>query len=66
MSENLMEGLLKELNRNREILVEYEKIPAGFFGAAMIKQGIAIAEKAIGENDIVQMLKSYQDLQGTC
>jgi len=45
MTDNLMEGLLKELNRNKEILVEYEKIPAGAFGALMIKQKITDAKK---------------------
>lgn len=64
--ENLMKGLLKEINRNRELLYEYEKIPAGRFGAICIKDAIDGAEKAITENDVVGMLSSYKELQETC
>lgn len=62
---NLIEGLQTELNRNREILKLYEEIPTGAFGAIMIKQGIATAEKAIGENDIVAMVRSLAELKET-
>ena len=62
---NLMEALLKELNRNREILRHYEEIPAGAFGAAMIRQSITAAEKSISDGDAVTMLQSYADLQST-
>ncbi len=66
MAENLMDGLLREMNRNREVLKEYEAIgPAGRFGAAMIKQAIANAEKSIADNDVVQMLVCYKTLEET-
>lgn len=64
--ETLIEGLLKEINRNRELLYEYEKIPAGTFGAICIKDSINRAEKAIVEDDVVKMLSSYKELQDTC
>lgn len=64
--ENLIEGLFKEINRNRELLYEYEKTPAGRFGAICIKDAIDRAEKAITENDVVGMLSLYEELQGTC
>ena len=60
---NLMEGLLSEMNRCRDLLKEYEKIPAGVFGAMMIKQDILRAEKAIGEGDIVEMVKAFKTLR---
>lgn len=60
---NLMEGLINEMNRCRELLKEYEKIPEGVFGAAMIKQDIKNAEEAITENDVVKMLTAYQALK---
>lgn len=60
---NLMEGLINEMNRCRELLKEYEAIPEGVFGAAMIKQDIKNAEEAITENDVVKMLTAYQALK---
>ena len=60
---NLIEGLQKELERNRELLRAYKEIPAGAFGAVMIEQGIKETEKAIAEGDIVKMLACYKKLQ---
>lgn len=64
MSENLMEGLINELNRVRELLKDYEEIgPAGIFGATMLKQDIKKAEKAISSGDVIQMLLAYNSLK---
>jgi hypothetical protein len=63
-TENLMNGLFKEMNRNRGLLVMYEEIgPAGTFGKIMIKKDIADAEQAIKNNDVIQMLQAYQALK---
>ena len=62
---NLLEGLLKQLNRNREILKLYEDIPSGAFGAAMIRESILVAEKAIVDGDTVAMLRAYKELEDT-
>ena len=52
---NLIEGLQAEMNRNRELLGEYEAVgPSGAFGAHFIRTGIAEAEVAISEGDIVK------------
>lgn len=59
----LMDGLLKEINRAKEILKMYDEIPTGKFGAMMIRQDIALAEKSISDNDVVQMLVAYQRLK---
>jgi hypothetical protein len=63
MGENLMDGLMDELNRNRELLKEYQKIPTGMFGAAFIKNDIEMGEKAIREGDTVEMVKAYARLK---
>jgi len=64
MAENLMDGLFSEMNRVREIIKEYESIgEPGFIACAMMKQSIAKAEKSIRDNDVVQMLFCYKDLQ---
>jgi hypothetical protein len=61
---NLMEGLLQELNRNKELLSEYKEIgPAGAFGAIFIDQDIKFAEYSIIENDVIKMLQAYEKLK---
>ena len=61
--ENLMDGLVDELNRNRELKAEYDKIPTGFFGASMIKIDIKIGEDAINSGDVIQMMTAYTALK---
>lgn len=60
---SLIEGLQKEISRCKEILGYYEEIPQGVFGATMIKQSIKNAEKAMANDDIVEMTICYKDLQ---
>ena len=62
---NLMEGLLQEIGRNRELLVQYESIPEGVFGATMIRQVITNAERAVCDGDVVAMMVAYKELQDT-
>lgn len=65
MSENLMDGLFRQMNRCRELVKEYEKIgPVGVFGKTMIQRDIEAAEKAIASGDIVQMIDAYKALEG--
>lgn len=61
--QNLMDGLLNELNRVRELKEHYDEIPQGAFGSVMIQQSIEKAEKSIKDNDVVAMLSAYKDLQ---
>ena len=61
---NLIEGLLKEIGRNRELLTQYESIPQGLFGATMIRQDIAKAEQAMCNNDVAAMVFACKELQG--
>lgn len=63
---NLIEGLLKEMNRVRELIKIYESLPdgAGFIAASMMKVSIKKAEEAIATGDIVAELKAYEDLKG--
>jgi len=60
---DLMDALLQELNRNRELLSIYENFPEGTYGAMMIKQDIKDGEKAIADNDAVAMLRVYKRLK---
>ena len=61
--QNLMDGLLSEMNRVREIKAEYDKIPEGGIAAAMMRMSIESAEKAISNGDTIQMLACYEDLK---
>lgn len=62
---NLIEGLQSEMTRCRELLTMYEQLPGGvgFFGASTIKQGLAQAEKAIAEGNIIKELAAYENLK---
>lgn len=62
---NLIEGLLEEMNRVRELTKEYESLPdnAGWVGASLMKASIQNAENAIKEGDIIKELKAYEDLK---
>jgi hypothetical protein len=62
-TQNLMDGLLKEMNRAREVKKLYDEIPVGQFGSWAISQSITRAEKAISSGDVVEMLAAYAELK---
>jgi hypothetical protein len=65
MTRNLVEGLLDEMNRCRELVKQYGEIgPAGAFGRAAIEQDIKNAEKALAGGDVVEMIQAFKALQG--
>lgn len=60
-------ALPKEIARVQELLGEYVAIgPPGQFGAAMIRQRLAAASKAMIEGDVVAMINAYKRLQECC
>lgn len=62
---NLVEGLLAETNRVRDVVGHYDEIgPAGAIGAAMIRADISRAEAALGSGDVVAMLQALATLRG--
>lgn len=64
--QNLLTALMDELDRNRELLKEYEAIgPAGAFGSIFIKTAIRNGENAIRSGDVIQMLQAYSELKDT-
>ena len=61
---NLVEGLLKEIDRCTEVKKHYLDIgPAGMLGAAMIQAEIDQAKRVLGEGDTIAMLGSHKALQ---
>ena len=62
--ENLIEGIQRECNRARELRAEYEEIPFGMFGVALIDKAILDAERSVATGDTVAMIKAYKELEG--
>lgn len=64
MSDTLPAALLKEINRNRDLVEIYRSIGLpGTIGAALITQDIREAEDALGAGDAVQMVKMLKVLR---
>ena len=63
---NLVQGMLEELARARELLSNYEDLPpqSGWFGAAIVKQAIGHAESSMTDGDLPEMLSAYEELKG--
>jgi vacuolar-type H+-ATPase subunit E/Vma4 len=61
---NLIEGLIEQMNRVRELIKLYEQTPNGSTAAAMMKQSIQKAEQAMSKGDTIQMMVCYTDLEG--
>jgi hypothetical protein len=64
-TENLIEALFKEMNRVRELIVEYKSLPGGVgnIGAALMQIDITNTERAITEGDIIKELQCYEKLK---
>lgn len=60
-----MQGLQREMNRVREIIKEYDKLPnnAGAFASGMMKNSIQNAEHLIVIGDTIGMMKAFSDLE---
>jgi hypothetical protein len=64
-TKNLMDGLLEEMNRVRELIAQYKSLPngVGMIGAGLMTVNIRMAEKAISNNDVIEMLVQYEKLK---
>jgi arginine repressor len=64
-SVNLMEGLLTEIDRVKEMITEYKSLPknAGMLAATMMSLDIDKARSAIAGMDTIQMMASYKKLR---
>src|SRR4029077_10745830 len=61
---NLVEGILAECNRCRELQKDLQAVGApGAYAYYGIKASIANAERVMGQGDTVAMLRAYSDLQ---
>jgi len=56
----------KEQARVRKVLGHYKEIgPAGVFGATMIEDLLRRADKASAEQDTVEMIRCFKEMQET-
>ncbi len=64
-STDLYDNLLKEINRVRELLDIYHSLPnnVGVVAAQRLKIHLVHAEKAMRDNDIIQMLQMHEILK---
>ncbi len=62
-TKNLMQSLLDEMNRVREVIKAYEDTPNGEFAATQMRNDIKRAEKAAGIGDVNEMIEMYQRLK---
>ena len=65
MAKILMEGLLLEMNRVRNLITIYSRLPGGvgFIAASLMKKDIQDAERAISTGDVIQMLICFKKLK---
>lgn len=57
------EAFPQEQARCRELLALYRTIPTGAFAALMIEQALQRADKAAISGDVLEILKSYEELK---
>ncbi|MES1222434.1 MAG: hypothetical protein ABUT20_43470 [Bacteroidota bacterium] len=62
-SENLMDGLLKEIERVSIIATIYLEFPGGQFAAALMRNDIKEAREAISNGETIKMIGCYQKLK---
>lgn len=62
---NLREALLDEMNRVRELISEHKALPnnVGMFGVILMQIEIGRAEDSIANDDLLKMLKAYENLK---
>lgn len=63
-SNSLGDALPQEIDRCVELLVQYASIgPQGRIGVTMIRAAISKALTAIAEQDLVEMIRAYEELK---
>jgi hypothetical protein len=61
---NLIEGLIEQMNRCRELIKMAEEIgPPGAFAKCVYESAIKNAEKAMAGGDVIEMAQAYKQLE---
>jgi hypothetical protein len=61
---NLIEAILLECDRVRDLIPSYEQCDTGFLAVYLMREAIKRATRAIADNDGVECALVYQCLQG--
>ncbi|MDA3824295.1 MAG: hypothetical protein PF450_17005 [Bacteroidales bacterium] len=61
--DNLIDGLLKQIDRCTELKKIYDEIPLGAFGAMFIQKAIDEGRKALTGGDVIEQLRCYKELE---
>lgn len=61
---SVADDFVKEQERVRNLLAVYDSIPSGGFGAAAIREALARADRAAMSGDVIEILRSYEELKG--
>ncbi|HEA19635.1 hypothetical protein LCGC14_1125880 [marine sediment metagenome] len=61
---SLIAGMNEELNRDRELLQQYQQI-GGLFAFTILKAKIKEAEDSIASGNVVRMLIAYKTLKNS-
>jgi arginine repressor len=64
-SQNLMQGLLDEIIRVKDIVTVYKSLPknAGLFASVIMETLIKEAIKSISDGDTIAMIRTYKELK---
>lgn len=63
-TETLGDKLPREIERVRDCIRVYDSIgPAGAFASAMLQDAVKRAERAMLNCDVVEMIRSYKELE---
>lgn len=62
----LGEGLPQEQARVRGLITTYRALPGGvgLIGALLMEQALQRADQAVMSGDVIEMLRSYEELKG--
>lgn len=63
--QNLMDGIISEMNRVREIITQYKRLPGNVGGIAssLMADDIKDAEQSIKDGNVIQMMICYSKLK---
>lgn len=61
---SVADDFVQEQERVRNLLVVYDSVPSGGFGAAAIREVLARADRAAMSGDVIEILRSYEELKG--
>ena len=63
MKSDLEVSIEDEIIRAKDLLIMYEEIPTGWFGASVCKEAIRLGEESIESQDATDMVVAFKKLR---